>query len=99
MKKTKKTYTYKITIEGLTLQDIIEILAMKEKTESVERELPAFNDQLLLLLGSGLIFRDAFQRIADGYRSIDLMPRGGEGSGLISQKCDELGDRICERIN
>ena len=37
--------------------------------------------------------------IADGYRSIDLMPRGGEGSGLISQKCDELGDRICERIN
>ncbi|MBR2548306.1 MAG: type II secretion system F family protein [Eubacterium sp.] len=41
----------------------------REKTDSVERELPAFNDQLLLLLGSGLIFRDAFRRIADGYRS------------------------------
>lgn len=39
------------------------------QTESVERELPAFNDQLLLLLGAGLIFRDAFQRIADGYRA------------------------------
>ena len=34
----------------------------------MERELPAFNDQLLLLLGSGLIFREAFRRIADGYR-------------------------------
>ncbi len=42
---------------------------VRERTESVERELPAFNDQLLLLLGSGLIFRDAFRRIADGYRS------------------------------
>ena len=40
----------------------------KKKTDSVERELPAFNDQLLLLLGSGLIFREAFRRIADGYR-------------------------------
>lgn len=44
---------------------------VRRKTESVERELPAFNDQLLLLLGSGLIFRDAFRRIADGYRSRD----------------------------
>ncbi len=43
--------------------------AVREKTESVECELPAFNDQLLLLLGSGLIFRDAFQRIAEGYRN------------------------------
>ena len=37
------------------------------------------------------------QTLADGYRSIDLMPRGG-AEGLTSQNCSELGDRICERI-
>ena len=37
------------------------------------------------------------QTLADGYRSIDLMPRTG-AEGLISQNCSELGDRICERI-
>ena len=42
--------------------------AVKEKALCVQRELPAFNDELLLLLGSGLIFRDAFGRIAEGYR-------------------------------
>lgn len=36
--------------------------------------------------------------IADGYRSVDLMPRGEEAASLTLQKCDELGDRICERI-
>lgn len=35
--------------------------------------------------------------LADGYRSIDLMP-ADDTEGLISQHCDELGDRICERI-
>ena len=35
--------------------------------------------------------------LADGYRSVDLMPRTG-AEGLTSQNCDELGDRICERI-
>ena len=37
------------------------------------------------------------QTLADGYRSIDLMPRTG-AEGLTSQNCSELGDRICERI-
>ena len=37
------------------------------------------------------------QTLADGYRSIDLMPRSG-AEGLTSQNCSELGDRICERI-
>lgn len=37
MKKTDKTYKFKVTIEGLTLQDIIEILAMKEKTENNDK--------------------------------------------------------------
>ena len=41
---------------------------MRERTASIERELPAFNDQLVLLLGSGLILREAFRRIAEGYR-------------------------------
>ena len=37
------------------------------------------------------------QTLADGYRSVDLMPRTG-AEGLTSQNCSELGDRICERI-
>ncbi len=41
---------------------------IKEKIVCVQRELPAFNDELLLLLGSGLIFREAFRRIAEGRR-------------------------------
>jgi 3-isopropylmalate dehydrogenase len=46
-----------------------------------------------------LAIEDAVKRtIADGYRSVDLMPRGEEASSLIVQKCDEMGDRICERI-
>ena len=46
-----------------------------------------------------LAIEDAVKRtIADGFRSVDLMPRSEEASSLILQKCDELGDRICERI-
>ena len=46
-----------------------------------------------------LAIEDAVKRtIADGFRSVDLMPRSAEASSLILQKCDELGDRICERI-
>ena len=41
---------------------------IRNKISSVERDLPAFNDQLLLMMGSGLIFREAFMRIAEGYR-------------------------------
>lgn len=33
MKKTDKTYKFKVTIEGLTLQDIIEILALSGMNE------------------------------------------------------------------
>ena len=41
----------------------------RARTESVERELPSFSDQLLLLMGAGLIFREAFRRIAEGYQN------------------------------
>ena len=39
----------------------------KRKAEVVRKSLPGFNNQLLLLLNSGLIFYDAFGRIAEGY--------------------------------
>lgn len=39
----------------------------KHKAEVVRKSLPGFNNQLLLLLNSGLIFYDAFARIAEGY--------------------------------
>lgn len=37
----------------------------------VRREIPQFNSQLLLLLNSGLIFSDAYEKIAAGYRKYD----------------------------
>lgn len=36
--------------------------------EAVMRDLPGFNDQLLMLLNCGMIFSDALLRIAEGYR-------------------------------
>ena len=41
----------------------------KEQADSITAELPAFSDQLVLLLRSGLTVPDAFARIADGYSS------------------------------
>ena len=40
----------------------------KERTE-ILMTIPAFSDRLLLLLSCGLIYEDAFKRIAEGYRS------------------------------
>ncbi|MCH3954851.1 MAG: type II secretion system F family protein [Eubacterium sp.] len=40
----------------------------RKKMDSVFCALPAFNDQLILLLNCGMVFYDAFQMIADGYR-------------------------------
>lgn len=40
----------------------------KRRMEIVRKSLPGFNNQLLLLLNSGLIFYDAFVRIAEGYK-------------------------------
>ncbi len=40
------------------------------------------------------------QTLSDGCRTIDIMPRGKDAdlTGLTEQKCDEMGDRVCERI-
>lgn len=40
----------------------------QRKCDEIKRALPAFNDQLLLLMNSGLIFHDAFQRISANYK-------------------------------
>lgn len=40
----------------------------ERKVQSIRLRLPSLNSQLLLLLGSGLIFNDAFLRIADSYQ-------------------------------
>ena len=59
----------------------------KRKAEVVRKSLPGFNNQLLLLLNSGLIFYDAFGRIAEGYerrqddadvKSSEPIKEGGE---------------------
>lgn len=36
--------------------------------------------------------------LADGYRSIDLMPKDETRDQFKQQNCSEMGDRICERI-
>ena len=41
--------------------------AARERRDSVIRDLPSFNSQILLLLGSGLIFEEAFAKVAGGY--------------------------------
>ena len=43
--------------------------AEKREKDGIRRELPAFNNQLLLLLGSGMIFSDAFLLIAEGFEN------------------------------
>ena len=40
---------------------------VNKKNDGIRRDLPGFHSQLLLLLNSGLIFNDAFFRIAEGY--------------------------------
>lgn len=42
----------------------------RARQEQIRAGLPAFNDQLLLLLNSGLVFADAFSRIAAGCRAV-----------------------------
>lgn len=79
---------------------------VKAKADNVKRALPGFNDHLLLLLGSGLIFRDAFIMIAEGYRErgkkgyfedqmigiLDEVKTGvSDIVNVITRKADELG--------
>jgi type II secretory pathway component PulF len=40
----------------------------KARRDSVRRSIPVFTDQIMILLSCGLIFPDAFRRIAEGYR-------------------------------
>lgn len=42
--------------------------ARKKQIDEIRKGLPAFQDQLLLLLSSGLIFHDAFVRIAESFQ-------------------------------
>ena len=85
----------------------------EKQVSSVSRGLPGFNDQLLLLMNSGLIFSDAFTRIAEGragrkekddFSAIleDMLRRSREtGSSLISamESCARgLGIREFSRL-
>lgn len=74
--------------------------AVTSRAESISRELPAFNSQLLMLIRSGLIFSDAFMRIAAGYEK-----RGAEkdyfrgliaGAGRLSR---ETGRSLVSVLN
>lgn len=60
----------------------------KSYREAVMRDLPGFNDQLLMLLNCGMIFSDALLRIAEGYR---LRPDRGYFRELIIGIGQEAG--------
>ena len=85
----------------------------RNREMSVEKELPAFTGHLLLLLGSGLIFRDAFAKIADGYRGKGrntyfereiLAIEDETGSGVsdivtvLTRKAEEMGSSRFSRL-
>lgn len=57
----------------------------KRKCEQILKSLPAFNDQLLLLMNSGLIFHDAFLRIAENYKRRESVDSFGSLILNISQ--------------
>ena len=57
----------------------------QREQEEIRTAIPAFNDRLLLLLGSGLIYEDAFLRIAEGYRDY---PGDNAFGALLIRVCD-----------
>lgn len=69
---------------------------VKARADSVKRALPAFSDHLLLLLGSGLIFREAFMRIAEGYRARE---KKGYFEEQIIGIQDEMKSGVADLVN
>lgn len=66
----------------------------KTKQEAIKRALPGFNDRILLLMNSGLIFHDAFFRIAEGYQSRKSLDAFGELVNHIVQESESSGKSI-----
>lgn len=59
------------------------------RRDCVIRSLPSFNSQILLLLGSGLIFEEAFSRVAAGYGDKSERNYFEEMVVDMSRKCKE----------
>lgn len=68
--------------------------AEKNKREGILRELPGFNNRLLLLLESGLIFHDAFISIANGYDRRANSGAFGELVCAMHRECRETGKSL-----
>jgi len=66
----------------------------KTKQDAIKRALPAFNDRVLLLMNSGLIFHDAFFRIAEGYQSRKSLDAFGTLITKIAQEAQSSGKSI-----
>ena len=64
------------------------------KSESIRRALPTFNDQVLLLMNSGLIFHDAFLRIAENYEGRNTLDDFGKIVLEIAKKVKNSGKSI-----
>jgi len=84
----------------------------RQKKDGILQGLPGFNNQLLLLLNSGLIFNDAFERIASGYEKrtetylgkviLEIRRQsqetGSSLTSLMSQYSKDLGIREFSRM-
>ena len=66
----------------------------RRKADDIRRQLPAFNSQILLLLGSGLIFHDAFARVSDGYKKQNKKGYLAEVVREIHRETEETGSSL-----
>lgn len=88
--------------------------AAENRRSSILRSLPSFCDQLLLMMNCGLIFRDAFARIAEGYQKhgakddyfrgmiveLEYSSRRGNRNlvPLLEERAEALGNRSFSRL-
>ena len=66
----------------------------KQLQDEVRKALPAFNDQLLLLMNSGLIFQDAFFRVGENYRRRENQSAFGLLILQIMKEAEQSGNSV-----
>ena len=87
---------------------------IKRREENIRKELPAFNHQLLVLTGSGLIFTDAFRYIAESYEErgkaadsfrsmiVQIQKETAESThdliSVLRRKSQEINERSWSRV-
>ncbi len=75
------------------------------RKKEIINALPSFNNKLLLLLGSGMVYEDAMKKIADGYRSsetnnffAEFVTEAFRESKLLNKDISELMAERAEKL-